>query len=291
MCVQQQSGAASALFGTGSQNLTERLMRVGTKSKQIATKQRFAPNDAAMVGGVSQTLAQEARTESTSVANALGQRLLESISRGDFTVGSSLPSERELMTAYQVSRTTVREALRSLSAQGLIEVKRGRTGGSFVSNPTSHSAVRSLTHFIKGQDIRFIDLVFAREAIEPAAAAQAAISRTEEKLEALRLQCVECERSIHDVDRFVEANMQWHLALAAASNNPLFVAFLTSISSAMHTATAMEEFDLRIRKAVVGVHWQIFEAILNGDPDAARRRVVRHLAAYSQKLIAIDLGD
>ena len=236
------------------------------------------------------TIAQEAQLESTSVANTLARKLKETIASGEFVVGTSLPSERELMIKYQVSRATVREALRVLSAQDLIQVKRGRSGGSFISSPSSGSVVRSLNQFIKGQEIRFIDLVFAREAIEPAAAAQAAISRTDEKLEALRQMCVECEQSFDDADQFVEANLKWHLALAGASGNPLFVTFLTSIYTALHAATDLEEFDLRIRKAVVGVHWQIYEAIRTGDPDAARRRMIRHLSAYSQQLSAIDLA-
>jgi GntR family transcriptional repressor for pyruvate dehydrogenase complex len=235
------------------------------------------------------SIAEEAVLESASVADTLAKRLLDAIGRGDFAVGTSLPSERELMSRYQVSRATVREALRVLGAQGLIQVKRGRGGGSFISSPTSNSVVRSLNLFIKGQDIRFIDLVLAREAIEPFAAAQAAMSRTDETLEALRVQCVECERSFDDVARFVEVNFNWHLAVAEASNNPLFVAFLTSISEALHTATELEEFDIKTRKAVVGVHWQIFDAIRLGDPDAAKRRMARHVSAYGERLSSINL--
>lgn len=233
------------------------------------------------------TLGDEARLEAMSVANLLARKLREAIARGDFAVGSSLPTERDLMDDYQVSRATVREALRILSAQDMIVVRRGRSGGSFVSNPTSNSLVRSLNHFIGGQDFRFIDLVAAREAIEPAAAAQAALLRTEEKLEALRLASEECERALGDAERFIEANLKWHLALAEASENPLFVAFLTSLSTAMHTATSFEEFDIRIRKAVIGVHWQIYDAIRQRDPEAARRRTMRHLSAYSDELAAI----
>lgn len=228
---------------------------------------------------------------SGSVADLLIMKLQSAIASGEFALGTSLPSERELMGAYRVSRTTVREALRALGAQGLIQVKRGRKGGSFVSSPTSNSVVRSLNLFIKGQDIRFIDLVFAREAIEPAAAAQAAVSRTEAKLEALRALCVECENHFTDIEKFVEANIKWHLAVAEASNNPLFITFLTAISDALHAATDLEEFDVKTRKAVVGVHWQIYEAIRVADPVAARRRMERHLSAYSERLSSIDLDD
>jgi GntR family transcriptional regulator, transcriptional repressor for pyruvate dehydrogenase complex len=229
--------------------------------------------------------------EPGTVSNILARRLRDAISRKEFAVGSSLPSERELMAKYQVSRATVREALRVLGAQDLIQVKRGRGGGSFISSPSSDSVVRSLNQFIGGQDFRFIDLVSARHAIEPAAASQAALCRTEKQLEALKRECQECERSLEDIDRFVAANLKWHLVLAEASNNPLFVAFLTSISTAMHEATAFEEFDIRTRMAVIGVHWQIYNAIRLRDPDAAYRRTVRHLTAYSDKLATIITKD
>lgn len=229
------------------------------------------------------------KAKSHSVADKVANKLQSAIESGKFVIGTSLPSERELMTKYQVSRTTVREALRVLGAQGLIEVKRGRSGGSFISSPTAHSVVKSLDLFIKGQNIRFIDLICARQAIEPAAAAQAATSRSPEKLERLRLQCVACEESVQDVHRFVDANLKWHLDVAEASENPLFVTFLTSISAALHTATDLEVFDEKTRKIVVGVHWGIYEAIKDRDPDAARRRMTRHLTAYGDKLSSSDL--
>lgn len=226
---------------------------------------------------------------SGSVANKLAEHLREAIIQGNFVVGRSLPSEREMMTQFKVSRTTVREALRSLGAEGLVEVRRGRNGGSYVANQTSKSLSKSLDLFIQGQNIRFLDLVVARLAIEPAAAAHAALSRTEEQVEVLRLCCVECQEQRENIDGFVAANQHWHEAVAEASNNPLFVAFLKSIALAFHAATDLEVFDLVARKAVVGVHWQIFEAIHRQDADAARRRMERHLSAYSHVLSTVDL--
>jgi GntR family transcriptional regulator, transcriptional repressor for pyruvate dehydrogenase complex len=226
-----------------------------------------------------------------SVTDILAASLKQAILDGEFKIGGSLPSERELMSRFDVSRASVREALRSLGALGLIEVRRGRNGGSFVSSPPTEIVVQSLNMFIKGQDIRFIDLVFAREAIEPAAAAQAALFRTEAQLETLHHHCTRCELTLADVPAFVEANLDWHLAVTEASNNPLFITFLSSISNAMHTATDREEFDFKTRKAVVGVHWQIFNAIRDRDAEAARRRMLRHLSAYRERMALAELAE
>jgi GntR family transcriptional repressor for pyruvate dehydrogenase complex len=220
----------------------------------------------------------------------LAEKLQGGIDSGDYAIGSSLPSERELMLRHRVSRTTVREALRMLGAQGLLEVRRGRSGGSFVSMPTANSVQRSLELFIKGQSIRFIDLVFARHAIEPAAAAQAAFSRSEEQLQEIERICADCERVVGDIAAFVTANLAWHRAVVRASNNPLFITFLASISDAMQAATDLDVFDLKARKAVVAVHWQIFDAIRLRNQAAARRRMERHLCAYSETLSSADLA-
>lgn len=217
----------------------------------------------------------------------LADQLREAIASGGFPVGTSLPSERELMARYEVSRATVREALRMLSGQDLIEVRRGRSGGSFVSQPGPSMLVRSLNQFITGHNFRYIDLIAAREAIEPAAAAQAAMRATDEQLAALRECSQRCEDTIEDAQAFIEANLDWHLALARASGNLLFVAFLTSISTAMHKATEFEEFDVEVRRAVTAVHWQIYQGIAAGDPSAARRRTLRHLKAYEETLAEI----
>ncbi len=224
-------------------------------------------------------------------SDVLATLLRNMIVSGEIPVGSSLPSERDLMVMHKVSRTTVREALRILGTQGLVEVRRGRTGGSYARAPSQSVLVNSVDLFIQGQDIRFIDLILAREAIEPAAAAQAAISRTEEELAELEERCIECERTFGDIARFVEANYEWHLAVARASHNKLFVVFINAISSALRAATELEEFDERTRKAVVGVHWQIYHAILLRDPEQARRRMTRHVSAYGERLSSINLEE
>lgn len=224
-----------------------------------------------------------------SIADNLADELRNAIAAGDFPVGASLPSERELMARFGVSRASVREALRMLGAQGLIEVRRGRNGGSYVSHPPMAFVIRSLDLFIRGQDIRFIDLVFGREAIEPAAAAQAALCRTPEQLAELERLTRVCEETHEDGPAFVRANIDWHVCVVEASNNPLFRTFMSSISTALHTATDREEFDQNTRKEVARVHRQILAAINDGDPEAARRRMLRHLSAYRAQLSTMEL--
>src|SRR5690606_32815204 len=106
-------------------------------------------------------------TRAPSATDALAAHLKSAISEGKYSVGTALPSEREMMERFGVSRTVVREALRALAGQGLIEVKRGRSGGSYITKPKESDVVSSLNFYLNGKDIRLVDLVYARLAIEP----------------------------------------------------------------------------------------------------------------------------
>ncbi|WP_449415860.1 FadR/GntR family transcriptional regulator [Ochrobactrum teleogrylli] len=215
----------------------------------------------------------------------LAQQLQSLIMSGSLEVGEPLPPERDLMVQYDVSRATVREALRMLGAKGLIEVRRGRHGGSYVRALSSDMVTNSLDLFIQGHAIRFVDLLAVREGIEPVAAAQAARYRTEEDITEIEKILDEADEVIGDIARFSELNLTWHLAIVRASHNPLFLSFMTSISSAIYAATSREEFNVDTRRIVSRSHRRISQAICAGDPAAAHRRMLRHVASYGEELV------
>lgn len=222
--------------------------------------------------------------ESGARSSSLAQKLKDRIVSGELEVGSSFPSERELMVRYAVSRATIREALRMLGAQGLVEVRRGRKGGSYVCAPTSDRLSDTINLFIAGHDIRFSDLLAVREAIEPVAAAQAALNRTKEDFALINEILAESHDEINDLAKFSSLNVDWHIAIVKASHNPLFLSVMTSISSALYSATKREEFDVSVREVVLKSHSRITQAIGAGDADAARRRMQRHVTSYGEQL-------
>lgn len=214
----------------------------------------------------------------------LAEILQDRIIQGELSVGESLPAERDLMVQYSVSRATVREALRMLGAKGLIEVRRGRRGGSYIRPPNGDAISQSLDLFIQGHDVRFCDLLAVREAIEPVAAAQAAQFRTPQDIEHIYEILDRADQVIANIKLFSELNIEWHLAIVRASHNPLFLSFMTSISSALYSATERDEFDLQTRTIVARYHRKISEAITAGDAEAARRRMMRHVTSYGEQL-------
>src|ERR1700737_4721536 len=118
-------------------------------------------------------------------SDVLARELRERILSGELAEGTALPPERELVKQTQMSRATVREALRILEVQNLVRVRAGRAGGAFVQRPSTKSMASSVRMVIRGQKIKLADLMETREALEPFCAELAAQNRTDDDLAVL----------------------------------------------------------------------------------------------------------
>src|ERR1700730_3111191 len=118
-------------------------------------------------------------------SDVLAREIRERILSGELVEGTALPAERELVKQTQMSRATVREALRILEVQNLVRVRTGRAGGAFVQRPTTKSMASSVSMLIRGQKIKLADLMEPREALEPFCAELAARNRTDDDLAVL----------------------------------------------------------------------------------------------------------
>ncbi len=222
-------------------------------------------------------------------SDVLANELRERILTGEFVEGVPLPPERELVLQTQMSRSTVREALRILEVQGLVRIKTGRVGGAYVQRPDGDSVADSVSLLIRGQQIRMADLLETREAIEPFCARLAARNRTEADLARLDA----ANKAIADPDaslaRFLQANVDWHVAVAAASHNEILTGLMTALSRSIYTATENEEFvDAEVRRTTARAHQAITDAIRSQDPDAAVRRMNRHVHAYAEAVLKVE---
>ena len=222
-------------------------------------------------------------------SDVLATELRERILSGEFPEGTSLPTEREMVTQTQMSRTTVREALRILEVQGLVRIKTGRSGGAFVQRPDGDSVANSVSLLIRGQQIRMAALLETREGVEPVCARLAATYRTEADLSRLE----EANAAIAEQgprEAFLLANVEWHVAVAAASHNELLAGFMAGLSRAIFASTDNQTFvDTAVRRTTVQAHARITEAIRAGDADAAVRRMTRHVHSYAAAIVEVDL--
>ncbi|MES2978540.1 MAG: FadR/GntR family transcriptional regulator [Pseudomonadota bacterium] len=215
-------------------------------------------------------------------SDVLANELRRQILTGALPVGTPLPAERELVAQTGLSRGSVRDALRILEAERLVITRPGRYGGSVANKPDDESLKRSISIFVHGRGITLLSLLQTREAIEPALAALAAKNHTADDLEQLRAATQRVEDAYLDPPLFLRENVNWHMAIAAASHNELLRAFLLSISNMVYQASAIEDFASdEVRKQVMHAHRRIFEPIAARDADLAERRMARHLAAVS----------
>jgi DNA-binding FadR family transcriptional regulator len=216
-------------------------------------------------------------------ADVLANALREKILAGELKERVDLPPERDLSEQAGVSRATVREALRILEGEGLIETRVGRNGGSTVARPGSEKIERTVGIFIRSQGIRFEAVLETRAAIEPASARFAAAHRTDADL----LELQRCHERLEaasrqaDPDAYIRANLDWHVQVVRASHNELLIAFISAVSQAIYVETDIEGFSSpTVRAAVIHAHQRVMDAIRDGDGDAAARRMERHVGAY-----------
>lgn len=210
------------------------------------------------------------RTSHAQVVNELGKAIVA----GAFPVGSILPGDAELAQRFKVSRTVLREAMKTLAAKGLI-VPRARVGTRVTDKDLWNMFDREIItwHFESGPTEEFLlHLYDIRLAFEPFAAALVAERAASRDIELLRRLASEMGDPDHSVESLARADLRFHLAVAEVSHNP-FMRTLSSLIEAalvgmfrMSTPTAKSEFG-----DISETHMRIVDAMGAGDADAARR--------------------
>ncbi|CAB4849899.1 unannotated protein [freshwater metagenome] len=216
-------------------------------------------------------------------SDVLANRLRKQILESDMPEGTALPVERELAASVGLGRQTVRDALRVLEIEGLVVTRPGRAGGSFVRRPDTSTFQRSLQSLVTGRGIRFRSLLEAREGLEPTAARLAALHRTDADLAALEETAARMADSTQDIDQFLQANVDWHVAVGAASHNEIVEAIVNSLSLVILRSTDVKEFNSEITMAdTIKAHDRILAAIRAGDGDKAALAMSRHVHTYRE---------
>ena len=225
-------------------------------------------------------------------SDVLASQLRERILNGELAEGVSLPAERDLVKQTQMSRATVREALRILEVQNLVRVRAGRAGGAFIQRPTTKSMASSVSMLIRGRQIKLADLLETREALEPFCAELAARKRTDDDLAVLDRANSDIVEPDADLPAFLQANLDWHVGVAMSGHNELLIGFMTALSQAIYAGTENAAFvDDNVRKVTARAHRSITNAIRSRDADAAGRRMRNHVHSYAKAALAVDERD
>ncbi len=209
------------------------------------------------------------------------EQIVDAIQRGDYPLGSKLPSEFELAEQMGVSRPSIREALSALQAMSIIESRPG--SGNYVVRLPSSAEEDDTVHLIESE-AGCREVMDARQALEPPVAALVARNRSSEVLAELRgILDSMCEHAARDdFESYLDADKAFHSALAEAAGNPLVTAALSPLLDTMDQRVYREftrHYYLKNvddLETVVALHRDVLDAIERGDGETAFEKMVEH---------------
>ena len=215
------------------------------------------------------------------VRRRLYQQVAEDIERqilsGAYPPESRLPSEQSLAQGYGVSRNVVREALKSLKELGLVAIRTG--SGTYVRRPSTQPVTEALQRFIRHSPggITIAQLYDVRRMVEPECARLAAERATAEEVAAIARQEVALEDHQGDVALTSRADLDFHLAIAAGTHNPLISSLLNPVIVPLQKFfTVAHVIPDRVGIALQG-HRAILSAIQERDAERAFQAMLDHL--------------
>ncbi|WP_024803601.1 FadR/GntR family transcriptional regulator [Nocardia sp. BMG51109] len=209
----------------------------------------------------------------------VADQLKERIVGGELAPGTRLPSESELSRMFGASRSTIREALRLLASQNLINTTRGVTGGSFVSSPDVAAIAENLSGslglLVNNRNLTVAHLLEARLILEPVAARLAAERADEQALADLH----RATTSTHQMApaRGFVVHWDFHEGLVAATGNPLLEVMCQPINEVLRGRLHRDRVERAAWDAVDHDHVGIYEAVASGDGAEAERLTRAHL--------------
>lgn len=228
----------------------------------------------------------------------IARQLREAISAGAWAPGEKLPTEQEFADTFDVSRATAREALKLLSATGLVQSTRGGQGGTFVTVPDAEDVATRLSEAIglwyRVGNVTVHNVDEAREVLETICVDLAARRRTSEDISSIR-RAVEAAHDLEmDIDEWLDLDLAFHTAISRATKNPILELAMMSVHLS-RPATNTVFVNLLNRAQVLQQHMTLADAIENADPEAARNALKQHVA-YLDKvrrdaLSALDVAD
>lgn len=207
----------------------------------------------------------------------LAQELLARIADSNIEPGQTFATEAELLQQYDVSRPTLREGIRILESQGVLEQRPGPGGGLVIRRPSIEMLAHSLSIFLRFNHVPFVTVLKAREVIEPALAAEAARRGTDEDFQEMEDSIERMKAMGDDQAAFVAENRTFHSAVARASGNQVLETFWGTISLLAHGEHHGVRYTFGNRQHVINAHQQILDACRKRDSRAAVKAMADHV--------------
>jgi GntR family transcriptional regulator, transcriptional repressor for pyruvate dehydrogenase complex len=205
-------------------------------------------------------------TKSEKVSDNIIAQIRDSILSGQLKPGDRLASEKELIEQFGVSKATMREALRVLEVMGLIEIRKGISGGAFVAEVDMRTTIHSIINFLHFHAVSIHEITMLRYIIEPTMAQMAAIRMTDRDEENLRQVVGE---AISPGDSELSKEIGFHRYLARMAGNTISILIVDFIDNLLRSVKAKLNLGLEFYESVRDAHQVILECLIQKDPVAA----------------------
>jgi GntR family transcriptional repressor for pyruvate dehydrogenase complex len=222
----------------------------------------------------------------TTLTADICRKLVSHLLRGDWTEGDRIPPERELCLRLGVGRASLREALKALEIIGMIETRLGE--GTFVCGRSEFFSRPLLWAITGSAKSDAHELVEARELIESETARLAAERATPEDIQTIRKHLDEMKAAIDDPSTFLEADLNFHLAIANSAHNRILGNALSLIRNLMRQWIGQALPKEGVAITALNHHNKIFAAISKRNAAAARSSMQAHLEAMASVLLEQD---
>jgi DNA-binding FadR family transcriptional regulator len=214
------------------------------------------------------------------------------IRQGDLAAGDRLPSERDLCERFGVSRVTVREALRVLEANGLVEIRVGARGGAFVTAPSSRLVGEGIADLITLSTLTAVEVTETRMVLELGIVPLVCERATEEDVAALYEICDRSAAALENDEYPLALSAEWHTRYAQAAHNGAVAMLVESLHDPliMSLERAREAAPLHGRRGVEE-HRALVAAIADHDVQRATHLMRTHLERTAERIARVERTD
>jgi len=219
------------------------------------------------------------------ISDQIVEQIRNAVLSGQFKPGDRVASEKELMSEFAVSKATLREALRVLEGMGLVEIRKGMSGGVFIAEVDMKTTIHSIINFLHFKTVSVKDITMIRYFLEPHIAQLAASRIKPEDIEKLEKMISE---DIGSQQTVISREIGFHRFLARMTENPILILIMDFIDNILNDIKFQlklgPEFYLKVEKA----HRAILECLKQGDADGARREVTNDLIEVGYELAKLS---
>ncbi len=216
----------------------------------------------------------EAANKTEKVSDRIIEQIRDAVLSGSVKPGDRLASEKELIAQFGVSKATMREALRVLEAMGLVEIRKGISGGVFIAEVDMKTTIHSIMNFLHFRSVSISDITMLRFTVEPSVAHLAAINATEKDLERLR-QLAEITEADENGD--AARDIGFHRYLARMTKNPLLILILDFVDNLLRDAKYELDLGPDFYRHVRQAHRRVVDCLEARDTCGARAEIAHDL--------------